>query len=55
VIDDLDSEHLVARGVATSLFVSMGKAVAGAPANQHELNACWLDVTHSLAERYRIS
>ena len=53
MIDDADSEHLVARGVATSLLVSLGEGIAGAPAIQQKLNAWWLDVAHSLVVRYR--
>jgi uncharacterized membrane-anchored protein YjiN (DUF445 family) len=53
VIDDLDSRQPAARGVATALLVSLGKAIAGAPAIQHKLNAWWLDIAHSLVVRYR--
>lgn len=53
MLDDLDSRHPAARGMASALLVSLGKAIAGAPAIQHKLNAWWLDVAHSLVVRYR--
>lgn len=53
MIDDLDSRNPATRGVATALLVSLGKAIAGAPAIQHKLNAWWLDIAHSLIVRYR--
>jgi uncharacterized membrane-anchored protein YjiN (DUF445 family) len=53
VIDDLDSRQPAARGFATALLASLGKAIAGAPAIQHKLNAWWLDIAHSLVVRYR--
>jgi uncharacterized membrane-anchored protein YjiN (DUF445 family) len=53
VIDDLGSRQPAARGVATALLVSLGKAIAGAPAIQHKLNVWWLDIAHSLVVRYR--
>jgi uncharacterized membrane-anchored protein YjiN (DUF445 family) len=53
LIDDLDSGSPAARGIATALLVSLGRAIAGAPAIQHRLNAWWLGVAHSLVVRYR--
>ncbi|MFL9965865.1 DUF445 domain-containing protein [Paraburkholderia sediminicola] len=53
VIDHLHSRQPAARGVATALLVSLGKAIAAAPALQHKLNAWWLDIAHSLVVRYR--
>jgi uncharacterized membrane-anchored protein YjiN (DUF445 family) len=35
------------------LLVSLGHAIAGAPAIQHKLNAWWLQMAHSLVVRYR--
>jgi uncharacterized membrane-anchored protein YjiN (DUF445 family) len=50
---DLSARRPAARGIATALLVSLGHAIAGAPAIQHKLNAWWLQMAHSLVVRYR--
>jgi len=53
IVDDRDPRRPAARGIATVLLVSLGKAIASAPAMQHKLNAWWLELAHSLVVRYR--
>jgi uncharacterized membrane-anchored protein YjiN (DUF445 family) len=53
VMAELGAKRPAARGIATALLVSLGKAIAGAPAIQHKLNAWWLELAHALVVRYR--
>ena len=53
VMADLGATRPAARGITTALLVSLGHAIAGAPAIQHKLNAWWLELAHALVVRYR--
>ncbi|KXU83262.1 hypothetical protein CI15_29625 [Paraburkholderia monticola] len=53
VMADLGATRPAAHGIATALLVSLGHAIAGAPAIQHKLNAWWLELAHTLVVRYR--